>query len=141
MALDNIQKSILTVLGISGMVAFLTPSSMNIDPGTKKTAAEIESNQAVDPVPPLPPSPPQSDFIPPENNDSSNESSTPAFGEPTITGLPYNQAPEPKNTNPDVAVTPDSIPDTIGQINLPNAALPQGNIAPSTSYNNSLPVN
>jgi hypothetical protein len=88
MALDNIQKSLLAVLGISGMAAFLTPTGLPKS-DDKQNAGVTAEGEVMPPAPPpklvAPP--------PPVNTTSSTPAPMPAFGEPTISGLPYGQSP------------------------------------------------
>lgn len=99
MAMDNIQKSILTVLGISGLVAFVMPASQNTaTPANNAGDGNIETLQPPAPLPPPPPLPEQN-YTSEEPIYGNEESDASAFGQPTISGLPYGQQPNSPQSN------------------------------------------
>jgi hypothetical protein len=98
MAMDNIQKSIIAVLGLSAVIALMTPTT---DFATANSPSAPAAGQDLVQVP----SPPDNgqDAPPPEDELSQDyvdvgetEESTIAFGEPTNSGLPFGQKPEEK---------------------------------------------
>jgi hypothetical protein len=101
MAMDNIQKSIIAVLGLSAVIALMTPTT-GFD--NANTAPAPVTGQDLVQVP----SPPDKgqDAPPAEDELSADEAASEgpteeqaiAFGEPTNSGLPFGQKPEAKNT-------------------------------------------
>ncbi len=127
MALDNIQKSILTVLGISGMVAFLTPAGITPLQGDDVSTSEV----SVKSEPPVLVAPPPKADTELQFSDSTSGNQMPAFGEPTMSGLPYGQEPATKSNNAD---DPDSSVNNIadnGNNNSNSTNVPEGTVLPS----------
>ena len=122
MALDNIQKSILTVLGISGMVAFLTPANIDLKEDKNKPG-QVKPRDELAP-------PPAAAAVPDENtnNEYTADETMPAFGQPTISGLPYSEEGQQQQADPDSPnqdIPQPTNDNTSGQTQLPSGAVIQ----------------
>ncbi len=124
MALDNIQKSIFAVLAISGMAALLTPTNM-VQPTNNEAAVTIDDQTKSDLAPPTP------EELPAEQEaQSSSNDAVPAFGEPTISGLPFGQEPA-KNNNPETTEVNRNVANTSDQNNGSPEVLAEGTVLES----------
>jgi hypothetical protein len=139
MAMDNIQKSIVTVLGISGLVAFFMPSGQNTGTAAQQSASNVEALQPPAPVPaPPPPAPTQQENYA-EQPAVMETGDAPAFGQPTISGLPHGQ--EANSQNQPQQTAQNSQPSQSQQPYGGDQLYPQQSSSPQASYDNSAPVN
>lgn len=83
--MDNIQKAILTVLGVAGMIAMLVPSENPIDPAPISSAEAEQAEQPSDSVDEALGDAPN---IAPDSNSTDSIDETFKMGQPSIDGKP-----------------------------------------------------